>query len=169
MAAGDPFTINTDVTVYHDGPFSMCLSREIIRFKLLTLNRYMARAPAAAVDFDGSGEVWFKILDMGPTFSGGQATWPLYGMLITILCRFNADNESRLVLLSHPNQSPEWRLPASVRTARNPQPLPSRDAPILYRMRSNNSHKWRNRNPRASRFDSWMGQGRRTGLRSEYL
>jgi hypothetical protein len=44
----------------------------------------MARAPAAAVDFDGSGEVWFKILDMGPTFSGGQATWPLYGMLITI-------------------------------------------------------------------------------------
>jgi hypothetical protein len=85
MAAGDPFTINTDVTVYHDGPFSMFVSREIIRFKLLTLNRYMARAPAAAVDFDGSGEVWFKILDMGPTFSGGQATWPLYGMLITIL------------------------------------------------------------------------------------
>jgi hypothetical protein len=31
MAAGDPFTINTDVTVYHDGPFSMFLSREIIR------------------------------------------------------------------------------------------------------------------------------------------
>ena len=39
----------------------------------------MAKAPAAAVDFDGSGEVWFKILDLGPTFSGGQATWPLAG------------------------------------------------------------------------------------------
>ncbi|KAE9364458.1 carbohydrate-binding module family 1 protein [Stipitochalara longipes BDJ] len=62
MAAGDPFTINTDVAVYHQGPFSI----------------YMAKAPAAAVDFDGSGQVWFKILDLGPTFSGGQATWPLY-------------------------------------------------------------------------------------------
>lgn len=45
----------------------------------------MAKAPGAAVDFDGSGEVWFKILDMGPTFSGGKATWPLYGLCSSCL------------------------------------------------------------------------------------
>ena len=38
----------------------------------------MAKAPAAAKDFDGSGQVWFKILDIGPTFdSSGTATWNL--------------------------------------------------------------------------------------------
>ena len=78
MAAGDPFTINTDTAVYHQGPFSMsAFPRNYPFLKVLTLLRYMAKAPAAAVDFDGSGEVWFKILDLGPTFSGGQATWPL--------------------------------------------------------------------------------------------
>jgi hypothetical protein len=44
---------------------------------LLTILRYMAKAPAAAVDFDGSGQVWFKILDLGPTFGSGTVTWPL--------------------------------------------------------------------------------------------
>lgn len=51
----------------------------------------MAKAPGKAVDFDGSGEVWFKILDMGPTFSGGQATWPLSGMLSISLGQFQAN------------------------------------------------------------------------------
>jgi hypothetical protein len=35
----------------------------------------MAKAPGAAADFDGSGAVWFKILDIGPKFPGG--TWDL--------------------------------------------------------------------------------------------
>ncbi len=39
---------------------------------------YMAKAPTTAQAFDGSGQVWFKILDMGPTFdSSGNAAWPL--------------------------------------------------------------------------------------------
>ena len=37
----------------------------------------MAKAPGAAVDFDGSGQVWFKILDIGPDFSSGTAVWNL--------------------------------------------------------------------------------------------
>lgn len=37
----------------------------------------MAKAPGAAADFDGSGQVWFKIKDIGPDFSSGQAVWDL--------------------------------------------------------------------------------------------
>jgi len=63
VKAGDQFSFTTDVTVYHDGPFSL----------------YMAKATTTAAAFDGSGKVWFKILDMGPTFAAdGSSTWPLY-------------------------------------------------------------------------------------------
>ncbi|KAK3939981.1 putative endo-beta-1,4-glucanase D [Diplogelasinospora grovesii] len=58
--AGDSFTFTTDVAVYHQGPISL----------------YMSKAPSTAASYDGSG-AWFKIYDWGPTFSGGQATWPL--------------------------------------------------------------------------------------------
>jgi len=60
VKAGDSFTFTTDVAVYHQGPISL----------------YMSRAPGSANDYDGSGD-WFKIYDWGPTFSGGQASWPL--------------------------------------------------------------------------------------------
>jgi hypothetical protein len=36
---------------------------------------------AKAVDFDGSGQVWFKILGLGPTCSDGSVTWPLSDLL----------------------------------------------------------------------------------------
>lgn len=36
----------------------------------------MSKAPGSANDYDGSGD-WFKIQDFGPTFSGGQASWPM--------------------------------------------------------------------------------------------
>jgi len=61
VQAGAAFTFTTDVAVYHDGPLSI----------------YMAKAPTTAAAFDGSGQVWFKILDIGPTFSGGTSTWDL--------------------------------------------------------------------------------------------
>jgi hypothetical protein len=62
VAAGDSFSFTSDVAVYHDGPLSI----------------YMAKAPTTAAAFDGSGEVWFKILDLGPTFAAdGTSTWPL--------------------------------------------------------------------------------------------
>jgi len=64
VKAGDAFSITSDVAVYHDGPLSF----------------YMAKVPAGqtAATFDGSGKVWFKIQDVGPTFdSSGTATWTL--------------------------------------------------------------------------------------------
>jgi hypothetical protein len=52
----------------------------------LTMVRYMAKAPTgtSAANFDGSGQVWFKILELGPTFnSDGSVTWPLYRKIST--------------------------------------------------------------------------------------
>ncbi|KAI1636674.1 glycosyl hydrolase family 61-domain-containing protein [Biscogniauxia mediterranea] len=46
------------------------------------LSAYMARAPEGrtAADFDGAGEVWFKVYqDMPTTTSGGQYEWPSNG------------------------------------------------------------------------------------------
>jgi hypothetical protein len=66
VQAGHSFSFTSDVAVYHSGPLSI----------------YMAKAPGAAADFDGSGPVWFKIFDLGPTFdSAGLATWNLYRVL----------------------------------------------------------------------------------------
>ncbi|KAJ5038440.1 uncharacterized protein L3040_007301 [Drepanopeziza brunnea f. sp. 'multigermtubi'] len=61
IAAGSSFTFTSDTAVYHNGPLSI----------------YMAKATSTAAAFDGAGSVWFKILDLGPTFSNGAATWPL--------------------------------------------------------------------------------------------
>jgi len=62
VKAGDSFTFTLDTPVYHQGPISI----------------YMSKAPAAAADYDGSGD-WFKIKDFGPTFSGSSSTWPMAG------------------------------------------------------------------------------------------
>ncbi|EDN91795.1 hypothetical protein SS1G_07656 [Sclerotinia sclerotiorum 1980 UF-70] len=62
VKAGDSFSFTADVPVYHQGPLSI----------------YMAKAPTTAAAFDGSGQVWFKILDIGPTFTNQVATWNLY-------------------------------------------------------------------------------------------
>jgi len=59
LAAGAAISFTADQTVYHQGPVSV----------------YMAKAPGTAASFDGSGNVWFKILDIGPKFPGG--TWDL--------------------------------------------------------------------------------------------
>jgi len=59
VAAGSSVAFTSDVAVYHDGPISV----------------YMAKATTTAAAFDGSGDVWFKILDIGPIFPGG--TWDL--------------------------------------------------------------------------------------------
>lgn len=61
VTAGSSLTFTADVAVYHQGPVSF----------------YMAKAPSTADSFDGSGSVWFKIKDIGPTFNGGTATWDL--------------------------------------------------------------------------------------------
>jgi hypothetical protein len=62
VAAGSSVTFTADTAVYHQGPISF----------------YLAKAPSTADSFDGSGAVWFKIKDIGPTFSSsGTASWDL--------------------------------------------------------------------------------------------
>jgi hypothetical protein len=41
------------------------------------LQFYLAKVPEGktAADWDGSGDVWFKIYSQGATFSGGQMSW----------------------------------------------------------------------------------------------
>lgn len=60
LAAGTSVTFTADVAVYHQGPVSF----------------YMSKASSGAVAYDGSGD-WFKIKDIGPTFSNGAASWDL--------------------------------------------------------------------------------------------
>ncbi|KAI2471657.1 glycoside hydrolase family 61 protein [Annulohypoxylon bovei var. microspora] len=45
------------------------------------LSAYMAKVPSGktAADFDGTGNVWFKVYQDMPTTSGGQYTWPSNG------------------------------------------------------------------------------------------
>jgi hypothetical protein len=41
----------------------------------------MAKAPDGytAANWDGSGSVWFKIFELGPTFSPGEMNWSELG------------------------------------------------------------------------------------------
>ncbi|KAF1967788.1 hypothetical protein BU23DRAFT_592484 [Bimuria novae-zelandiae CBS 107.79] len=59
VAAGSTVTFTSDTAVYHQGPVSFYLTK-------------VASASAA----DGSTP-WSKIKEIGPTFSGGSATWNL--------------------------------------------------------------------------------------------
>ncbi|KAI1809016.1 glycoside hydrolase [Poronia punctata] len=60
MTAGESFTFTLDTPVYHQGATSI----------------YMSKAPGDVSEYEGDGE-WFKIKDIGPDFSGGEATWDL--------------------------------------------------------------------------------------------
>jgi hypothetical protein len=60
VAAGSSVSFTADQAVYHQGPVSF----------------YMTKAAGSASAADGSGD-WFKIKEIGPTFTGGQATWDL--------------------------------------------------------------------------------------------
>ncbi|PGH11403.1 hypothetical protein AJ79_04904 [Helicocarpus griseus UAMH5409] len=61
IPAGSEFSFTSDTAVYHQGPVAF----------------YMAKAPGAASEYDGSGQSWFKIKEIGPTFNGGQAEWDM--------------------------------------------------------------------------------------------
>ena len=45
---------------------------------------YMAKAPGDPSQWDGSGEVWFKINEWGPDFPGGSIQWPQLGILLPL-------------------------------------------------------------------------------------
>jgi hypothetical protein len=59
VAAGSSVTFTADTAVYHQGPVSF----------------YMTKVADAATA-DGSTD-WFKIKEIGPTFSGGQSKWDM--------------------------------------------------------------------------------------------
>ncbi|KAF2115589.1 glycoside hydrolase [Lophiotrema nucula] len=59
VAAGSTVTFTADTAVYHQGPVTF----------------YMTKV-SDAVAADGSTD-WFKIKEIGPTFSGGQAKWDM--------------------------------------------------------------------------------------------
>ncbi|CZT41476.1 uncharacterized protein RSE6_01218 [Rhynchosporium secalis] len=69
---------------------------------------YMAMAPTTAADFDGSGDIWFKIRDIEPTFPGG--VWDLkqtYDVMWLFLGAFEA-TDSGYTANIYNNVSP-WR------------------------------------------------------------
>jgi hypothetical protein len=61
VAAGSSASFTADQAVYHQGPVSF----------------YMTKVDTAT-SADGSSD-WFKIKEIGPTFTNGQATWDLSG------------------------------------------------------------------------------------------
>ncbi|ORY58188.1 glycoside hydrolase [Pseudomassariella vexata] len=76
ITAGGAFTFTLDIAVYHQGPVSI----------------YMSKAPSDVSDYDGSGG-WFKITDIGPTFSNGVATWELYQNYTSTIPKCVADGQ----------------------------------------------------------------------------
>jgi len=61
VTAGATLGFRVDQCILHPGPLIV----------------YMAKAPSSVSGWDGSGSVWFKIYELGPTFSGGAIKWPL--------------------------------------------------------------------------------------------
>ncbi|ORY60009.1 glycoside hydrolase family 61 protein [Pseudomassariella vexata] len=66
VTAGDVVGFRVDPSIQHPGPLAF----------------YMAKAPTGevAADFDGAGDVWFKIYDDQPTFAADGLTWPSAGL-----------------------------------------------------------------------------------------
>ncbi|KAL2812547.1 glycoside hydrolase [Aspergillus cavernicola] len=63
VTAGSTIEFTVRSSVGHPGP----------------LLAYMAQAPGPAADFDGSGDVWFKIYEDGPNIAEDGLTWPTDG------------------------------------------------------------------------------------------
>lgn len=63
VQAGGDITFTAAPSIYHPG----------------ALSAYMAKAPGSAADFDGAGDVWFKVFQDTPTLNGQQYVWPSDG------------------------------------------------------------------------------------------
>jgi len=107
IKAGDAFTWTTDVAVYHQGPISL----------------YMSKAPGSVNDYDGSGD-WFKFYDFGPSFSGGQASWPLRSMYTVLSRRTELRLLTRCSYIhrQYPQVHPQRRVPLAGPELGHPQP-----------------------------------------------
>lgn len=63
VTAGGKVTFGIAPNIYHPGP----------------VNVYMAKASGSVTDFDGKGNVWFKIYNDGPSLVDGALSWPSNG------------------------------------------------------------------------------------------
>lgn len=53
---------------------------------------YMAKAPGDPSDWNGAGQVWFKINEWSPDFSTGSINWPQLGENIHGLLRVTPEH-----------------------------------------------------------------------------
>ncbi|EJT72853.1 endoglucanase II [Gaeumannomyces tritici R3-111a-1] len=83
IKAGDSFTFSLDTPVYHQGPISV----------------YMSKAPGSVSSYQGDGD-WFKTQDWGPTFNGGQSSWPMTGSYTSTIPRCIPNGEYLLRIQS---------------------------------------------------------------------
>ncbi|KAF9051860.1 endoglucanase II [Panaeolus papilionaceus] len=60
VSAGSQIGFKASQGIYHAG----------------VLNVYMAKAPSSVNGWDGSGQVWFKVHEIGPKLGGGSISWP---------------------------------------------------------------------------------------------
>lgn len=67
VTAGGTVTFDISPDIYHPGP----------------VNVYMAKAPSSVTDFDGKGDVFFKIYNDGPTVGSSGLVWPSDGASIS--------------------------------------------------------------------------------------
>ncbi|KAL8388322.1 hypothetical protein RB595_009311 [Gaeumannomyces hyphopodioides] len=83
IKAGDSFTFSLDTPVYHQGPISV----------------YMSKAPGSVSSYQGDGD-WFKTQDWGPSFNGGQSSWPMTGSYTSTIPRCIPNGEYLLRIQS---------------------------------------------------------------------
>lgn len=120
------------------------------------LQFYLAKVPTGqtAETFDGRGDVWFKIYSQGATFSGGQMSWDSsgtfhdsYNYFRQLHCKYRTPtNPIPRQNAGHrptPQGPPLRRLPPPRRTHCSAQGLGLRRRPILPRVRTAQSCKWR--------------------------
>jgi hypothetical protein len=78
----------------------------------------MAKAPSSVNGWDGSGQVWFKIAEIGANISGGQITWPAQG-------EYTSFNPSYRNVSDFSEIDTETRLGSASVSVKIPKSLPS--------------------------------------------
>jgi hypothetical protein len=86
VAAGSTIGFESDIAVFHPGVF----------------NIYMAKAPSTAAAFDGSGTVWFKVWQKGPTsITSSAITFDTTSTSFTFTVPPSLPNGEYLVRIEH--------------------------------------------------------------------
>ena len=124
----------------------------------------MAKAPSTAAAFDGSGTVWFKILDIGPKFPGG--TWDLRRLFPSPPSNVLLTG-SRNLHVQPPKLHHIWRISPSHPTTSHPQPR--RRTTVLHRMCPDRSNRRWIEGSWTQGCHSWGLQGHGPRIYGKYL